>query len=107
MGDPTRRAKGGFRAGRALDSQSRTQPPEGGTYAGGWAISDELAGIPGPVLAHQGSNTLWLSTVFVLPSQDAAFVCNTNAFSNESTEGCVRLLTELLVVPSEPESEED
>ena len=83
------------------------QPSEDHPYAGGWLISDELAGIPGPILAHQGSNTMWLSTVFVLPSQNAAFICNTNAYANESTEGCVRLLTELLDIPSETRSEND
>ena len=60
-----------------------TTPPEGGDYALGWgvAVNSSLAG--GPMLAHEGSNTLWHMTAIVAPARGRAVV----AASNDHTNG--------------------
>lgn len=53
-------------------------------YAMGWGVS-ERDGI-GQVIAHRGSNTMWLSHAELLPDQDAVLVVNTNMFTDASRE---------------------
>jgi CubicO group peptidase (beta-lactamase class C family) len=78
-------------------------PPEGGDYAAGWAIRDAPEGIEGPMYIHRGSNTMWLSTVILLPSLDIAFVCNANAADFQPVaEGCMNLLKTTLARRTSP-----
>jgi CubicO group peptidase (beta-lactamase class C family) len=52
-------------------------PGEGRPYALGWAVSAP-AWSPGPLIAHEGSNTMWHAVSFVSPGLKRAFVgvCN-------------------------------
>ena len=46
-------------------------------YAHGWALgSDPLVG---DFLAHDGSNTLWLAVIMLLPDEDLALLTAANA----------------------------
>ena len=51
-------------------------------YALGWGIREHE--ILGRVYAHNGSNTMWLSSVALLPGIDTVIVVDTNEFSDKS-----------------------
>lgn len=66
------------------DSLSRlTTPPAGSPppYACGWGVREQPwggVGGPGPVLGHDGSNTMWHCTVAVAPRRRRALIILTN-----------------------------
>lgn len=52
-------------------------PPEGAAYALGWGrFERDWAG--GDVIAHSGSNTMWLAKVFIAPKRDLVILVATN-----------------------------
>jgi CubicO group peptidase (beta-lactamase class C family) len=53
------------------------QPGTKGTYGGGWII-DKRPWSKGPVLYHNGTNTLWFAWVWIAPEEDFAVlaICN-------------------------------
>jgi CubicO group peptidase (beta-lactamase class C family) len=58
-----------------------TSGPVAGTgtpYALGWIAPPRVAWAGGPVLTHDGSNTLWYATAVVAPARGAAFIALTN-----------------------------
>lgn len=59
-------------------------PPTGGTYAHGWSIADRpWAG--GRALAHAGSNTMFMATVWIAPARNRVLMVATN-ISNTAAE---------------------
>lgn len=55
-----------------------TTPPEGADYALGWAVAANSPLTGGPMLAHEGSNTLWHVTTIVAPARGLAAVAASN-----------------------------
>ncbi|WP_226635807.1 serine hydrolase domain-containing protein [Brevundimonas poindexterae] len=80
-----------------LTTPVTTPPP---AYACGWIVLNQpWAGAdgttPGPVLAHDGSNTMWYASAAVAPARDLALI----AVSNDGTAGaqaCPALLRALI-----------
>ncbi len=52
-------------------------PPSGGDYALGWGIG-HAPWASGPILTHDGSNTLYYASVLASPKDDLIFLCATN-----------------------------
>ncbi|MFN3816313.1 serine hydrolase domain-containing protein [Brevundimonas sp.] len=55
-----------------------TTPPEGADYALGWAVAANSPLTGGPMLAHEGSNTLWHVTTIIAPARGLAAVAASN-----------------------------
>lgn len=68
-----------------------TTPPTGepNDYAFGWGVMSNRAWARGPVLAHEGSNTLWHAVAIVAPSRDLAVltVCNAGGPGGRAAQG--------------------
>lgn len=58
--------------------------PSGGTYAHGWVLADR-AWAGGRALAHSGSNTTFLATVWIAPARNRVLMVTTN-ISNMQAE---------------------
>lgn len=66
----------------SADSVSRlTTPPEGGAYALGWAVRSGPDWAGGPLLSHDGSNTMWLARAVAAPARGLAFIVAANQFA--------------------------
>ncbi|MEE2826393.1 MAG: serine hydrolase domain-containing protein [Planctomycetota bacterium] len=66
-----------------LQTISRELETAGQTYACGWVVLS-LNWSAGPVLAHDGSNTLWYSKIFVAPRERIAYLVVAN-LADETT----------------------
>lgn len=73
-----------IRGGRGEDDTLSEQawahlhtPPAGGDYADGWIVADR-PWANGAALAHNGSNTMWMASMWVAPGIDRAFLAVTN-----------------------------
>lgn len=55
-----------------------TTPPEDAEYALGWAVAANSPLTGGPMLAHEGSNTMWHVTTIVAPARGLAAVAASN-----------------------------
>jgi D-alanyl-D-alanine carboxypeptidase len=60
---------------------------EGAPYGLGWIVSPQRAWSKGPVLTHDGSNTLWYATAAAAPELGAAFVALTNQGDGAAATG--------------------
>jgi D-alanyl-D-alanine carboxypeptidase len=60
-------------------------PPEGQDYAAGWVVGSEPWS-EGPVVWHNGSNTMWYALVMLVPKLDLALVCTSNAMQDGRAE---------------------
>lgn len=56
-----------------------TPPAEGETYRRGWGVVPERPWAKGPVLVHEGSNTMWHAVVMVAPVRGLAIAAVSNA----------------------------
>ena len=69
-----------------LKPASRTilhKPPKGADYAKGWKVLERNWG-KGTVITHNGSNTMWLATVWVAPKTSTTYLCVTNVSPKDS-----------------------
>lgn len=55
-----------------------------GTYAPGW-LAVEQPWTNGPALAHDGSNTFWLASAWIVPGRDRAWLIATNRGDSNAT----------------------
>jgi CubicO group peptidase (beta-lactamase class C family) len=53
-------------------------PQPGSPVAMGWFTRDSLAGVPGPVLYHEGSDGAWFATVALFPKSGTGVLAVTN-----------------------------
>jgi CubicO group peptidase (beta-lactamase class C family) len=77
-------------------------PPEGGTYAMGWGVT-ERAWAGGTALTHAGSNTMFFAVIWLAPEREFAAVALCNAGGDEAAELCDRAIARLvrgLLAPS-------
>lgn len=54
-------------------------PGEGRGYALGWGVNTDVGGAKGPVLAHEGSNTMWHAATAIAPGTGIALIGVSNA----------------------------
>lgn len=76
--DQLRGAKG---EGALLKPQtySVTQsPPPGAPVSMGWFVRDSIAGLPGPVYYHEGSDGAWFAVVALFPASGSGVLAVTN-----------------------------
>ena len=70
-------------------------PPENGDYAMGWiVVAPEW--LKDRVLAHDGSNTLWYSSIWILPDRDLALLIATNRADSPAQLACQETVESLL-----------
>lgn len=62
-------------------------PGEGMPYGLGWIVLPGQAWSKGPILTHNGSNTMWYATAVVAPSLGAAFIGLTNQGDGKAATG--------------------
>lgn len=72
-----------------------TTPPPGGDYALGWTVTEGRAWAQGPVLGHEGSNTLWHAVAQVAPGRGLAFATVSNLLSQDKDPAPIQLLRRL------------
>jgi CubicO group peptidase (beta-lactamase class C family) len=70
---------------------------EGLPYALGWIAPPQVPWAGGPVLTHDGSNTLWYATAIVAPARGLAFIGLSNQSAGQAaTSGLMRNLVATL-----------
>jgi CubicO group peptidase (beta-lactamase class C family) len=82
---------------RLLSAESFAElhsPAKGFSYAMGW-VSISRPWAKGIMLAHDGSNTLWYCSVFVIPEENVAILVATNSGDKGAQEGCAHLIRSL------------
>ncbi|MDQ8029183.1 MAG: serine hydrolase domain-containing protein [Brevundimonas sp.] len=86
---------GGVPGWLSPDSLNRLiTPPAGANYALGWIVRSQPwggVGGPGPVIGHDGSNTMWYCTAAAAPGRKRAII----VLSNDGTAGAVACQTAL------------
>ena len=71
-------------------------PDETADYAMGWGIREDADA--GTLYLHNGSNTMWLSRVALVPEHGAVIIVNTNEFSDASMKATQTVLEDLIDV---------
>jgi len=70
-------------------------PAKGESYAKGWGVGErEWAG--GPTLMHNGSNTQWLSTIWLGPKENVGFLAVTNLGGDGADRACDRAIASMI-----------
>lgn len=82
--DAARGEPGVFDAGRLQELQ---RPPDGGDYASGWMVV-RRDWAKGPVLMHNGTNTLWYAVIWMSPARDWVMAAVTNAGGMSAAKAC-------------------
>jgi CubicO group peptidase (beta-lactamase class C family) len=67
--------------GKSSDAQDTTK------YAMGWSLA-EREWARGPVLTHNGSNTMWFCVTWIAPEADFAVLVATNQGGDQAAKGC-------------------
>ena len=86
---------GGVLTRQSVEHLTAPQPLQGGDYALGWEISRDPWG-RGPILAHQGSNTLWHAVTYLAPARGIGFVGISNAAPRGSNQAARRVAINLV-----------
>ena len=61
------------------ETYSVTQsPPPGAPVSMGWFVRDSIAGLPGPVYYHEGSDGAWFAIVALFPASGSGVLAVTN-----------------------------
>lgn len=82
--DAARGEAGAFDAARL---QALQHPPAGGDYASGWMVV-RRDWARGPILTHNGTNTLWFAVVWMSPARDWVMTAVTNAGGPSAAKAC-------------------
>lgn len=82
--DAARGEPGAFDAARL---QALQRPPAGGDYASGWMVL-RRGWAPGPILTHNGTNTLWFAVVWMSPARDWLMAAITNEGGPNAAQAC-------------------
>ena len=67
--------------------QSLQRPPAGGQYASGWMVR-RRDWARGPILTHNGTNTLWFAVVWMSPARDWVMAAVTNQGGPKAAQAC-------------------
>ena len=82
--DAARGEPGPFDAERL---QALQRSPAGGDYASGWMVL-RRGWAPGPILTHNGTNTLWFAVVWMSPARDWVMAAITNEGGPKAAQAC-------------------
>ena len=69
-------------------------PPPGCDYAGGWIVSYQ-PWASGKTLTHDGSNTYWYASIWIIPTLDLATMVATNEAGSAAKAACQEATREL------------
>lgn len=69
-----------------IESYRRLHRPVLNNYALGWAVADSQEWARGPVIWHNGSNTMWYALLVLLPGLDAVIAVTSNDGNIEKAE---------------------
>src|SRR3990167_6896110 len=79
-------------------------PDDNSDYALGWGVIEDASF--GRIYTHNGSNTMWLSTVMLVPEAGLVVIVDTNSFSDGAAKAVPALAHELVTlyakVPPKP-----
>ncbi len=75
--------------------QSLHRPPDGGQYASGWMVV-RRDWAKGPILTHNGTNTLWFSVVWMSPARDWVMAAVTNEGGPKAAQACDEVIGVLI-----------
>jgi CubicO group peptidase (beta-lactamase class C family) len=96
-----RGAQGKARLLRPATFRTLHTPPPGGEYAGGWIVADRSwAG--GPTLTHDGSNTYWYASIWIMPVLGLATMVVTNQAGAAAEAACQDATRQLISLASDP-----
>ncbi len=70
-------------------------PPPGYNYAGGWTVVDR-SWARGPTLSHNGSNTYWYASIWIIPAFDLATLAVTNQAGTGAEAACEEATQQLI-----------
>jgi len=70
-------------------------PPSGSDYAGGWTVV-ERSWAGGRTLSHNGSNTYWYTSIWIIPAFDPATLVATNQAGSAAEAACEDATRELI-----------
>ena len=70
-------------------------PPPGSDYAGGWTVV-ERSWAGGRTLSHNGSNTYWYTSIWIIPAFDLATLVVTNQAGSAAEAACEDATRELI-----------
>ena len=87
-----------------LHTISQQLKSTGQTYAGGWVVLDRNWSA-GPVLGHDGSNTLWYSKIFVAPRERVAYLVAANLADETTGPELDRIVSRLIALRADQRSE--
>jgi CubicO group peptidase (beta-lactamase class C family) len=79
-------------------------PPPGFNYAGGWTVA-ERSWAGGPTLSHNGSNTYWYASIWIVPAFDVAILAVSNQGGSDAQAACedaTRQLIDYAAVSTRP-----
>lgn len=76
-------------------------PDQDGDYAMGWGVFDHSE--YGRMYQHSGSNTMWYSSILVVPRLDRVIIVNVNQFSDKAQSAASELTRELLDAAAPPQ----
>jgi len=76
-------------------------PPPGCDYAGGWTVV-ERSWAGGRTLSHNGSNTYWYASIWIIPTFDLATLVATNQAGSDAAAACVDATPELIRYATDP-----
>jgi len=79
----------GFLTRASITALTTPTSGEPNDYAFGWGVMSDRPWARGPVLVHEGSNTLWHAVAVVAPSRDLAVltVCNSGGPGGRAAQG--------------------
>lgn len=87
---------GGWLAPTSLAKLARPWDGTREGYALGWQIYESRAWANGPVLAHEGSNTLWRTMALIAPARPIAYLLVTNC-GGDAGQRAVQLMAARLI----------
>ncbi len=96
-----RGAEGKGRLLKPATFQTLHTPPPGGDYAGGWTVV-ERSWARGKTLSHNGSNTYWYASIWIIPARDLATLVATNQAGSAAEAACEDATRELISYAADP-----
>jgi len=76
-------------------------PPPGCDYAGGWTVG-ERSWAGRWTLSHNGSNTYWYASIWIIPALDLATLVVTNQAGSAAETACEDATQELIRYATDP-----
>jgi CubicO group peptidase (beta-lactamase class C family) len=96
-----RGAEGRGRLLKPATFQALHTPEPGFNYAGGWTVA-ERSWAGGQTLSHNGSNTYWYATIWIIPAFDLATLVATNQAGSAAEAACEEATQQLIRYASDP-----